>query len=374
VEAIQWAHEAGDMELLARLGTDTDTPSAQQYRQVVGHQGRCRCPCCCGCCCPCWRLPPFAVAASAAAPSPLTPPPLLLQAVAASSGWQWHPLACLLFSAYSRLQAAMCGAEEGAVPPHPAPAPVPAGEAGRTPPAAPHPENGRSWRDLPIGALLELGSRMAGAAAGAAGPAAQLLRRYAGRANRQRDELLVKALGDVLENVADAARVMLDVQQEAAGAAAAGAGAEMAAAGAAAAAATGTAAAAAAAIGAAAGGAAGASAGAEADPAAAGADGVQQPSSSLQQEAWLQPALVLLDAFCCFLGDSGVLPDPHLDHFLAAAACYSPEARSAALQAAAGQLRSERVAALAAAGWPDLGPEVRQALQMPGSRKRQRRQ
>lgn len=66
-------------------------------------------------------------------------------------------------------------------------------------------------------------------------------------------------------------------------------------------------------------------------------------------------------------------PCPQVEHFMAAASCYSPQARMQALAAALPHLSSGRLQALPAAGWPELGPELRQAVQLPGSRKKRRK-
>lgn len=99
-------------------------------------------------------------------------------------------------------------------------------------------------------------------------------------------------------------------------------------------------------------------------------------SAQLGHAAWLLQILLLMDAIAAFAGDDAHLPEPHVQHFLSTAAAFSPAVRAQVLQEAVqeGQLRSGRLKALPAAAWEELDVAVlRQLLQVPSSRKRQRR-
>jgi hypothetical protein len=103
----------------------------------------------------------------------------------------------------------------------------------------------------------------------------------------------------------------------------------------------------------------------------------------LSDASWLQPLLQLMDAECAYFGDeSADLPAECVRDFLVCAAAFSSPARAAAAtQALEGQaLQSSRVRALgepgaaAAVAWQEMGLDLQQLLQMPGNRKRKRKE
>lgn len=101
-------------------------------------------------------------------------------------------------------------------------------------------------------------------------------------------------------------------------------------------------------------------------------------TSILGSSAWLLPQLELLDAVCCFFGeDSTDVPASVAADFVVVAGTFSPEARVQALQDGLQQklLLSSRLQALAGSdAWRDLEPGLQQVIQMPGSRKRKRKE
>jgi hypothetical protein len=103
----------------------------------------------------------------------------------------------------------------------------------------------------------------------------------------------------------------------------------------------------------------------------------------LSNSSWLQTLLQLMDAVCAYFGDeSADLPAEFVKDFLVCAAAFTSPARAAAAsQAAAAQLLdSSRVRALgeasgaAAVAWQEMGLDLQQLLQMPGNRKRKRKE
>jgi hypothetical protein len=90
----------------------------------------------------------------------------------------------------------------------------------------------------------------------------------------------------------------------------------------------------------------------------------------------LAAVVLVMDALAAYTGDDGALEEATVDHFLSAAAALDAAGRAEALAAAAPWLRSGRWASVAAGGggaWVALAPELKAALQLPGSRvKRQR--
>jgi hypothetical protein len=103
----------------------------------------------------------------------------------------------------------------------------------------------------------------------------------------------------------------------------------------------------------------------------------------LSNASWLQPLLQLMDAVCAYFGDeSADLPAEFVRDFLMCAAAFSSPARViAASQALESQaLQSSRVRALGEAGaaaavaWQEMGLDLQQLLQMPGNRKRKRKE
>lgn len=112
------------------------------------------------------------------------------------------------------------------------------------------------------------------------------------------------------------------------------------------------------------------------------AQAVPSMHCSINNSSLLRPLLQFMDAICSFFGDeSADLPAEVVADFIAAAGAFTPAARLEAVsQAAAGQLHSNRVRALAEVGsaaacaWQELAPDLQQLLQMPGSRKRKRKE
>jgi hypothetical protein len=103
----------------------------------------------------------------------------------------------------------------------------------------------------------------------------------------------------------------------------------------------------------------------------------------LSNAGWLQPLMQLMDAVCAYFGDeSADLPAEFVREFLVCAAACSSSARAAAAsQVCESQgLQSSRVRALgeadaaAAVAWQEMGLDLQQLLQMPGNRKRKRKE
>lgn len=86
-----------------------------------------------------------------------------------------------------------------------------------------------------------------------------------------------------------------------------------------------------------------------------------------------------MDAVCCYFGEAADIPEQTVDRFLAVAASFDTAARRQAMEAVAGQLVSSRLLGLTSdltngdSPWQLLGAELKQMIQMPGSRKRKRR-
>jgi hypothetical protein len=99
--------------------------------------------------------------------------------------------------------------------------------------------------------------------------------------------------------------------------------------------------------------------------------------------SWLLHLVQLMDAVCAYFGDeSADLPAEFVKDFLVCAAAFTSPARAAAAsQAAAAELLlSSRVRAFGEAGtaaavaWKEMGLDLQQLLQMPGNRKRKRKE
>jgi hypothetical protein len=320
---------------------------------------------------------------------------LYAAASAASGGRMWHPASCAAFGFFNRLQVALCGETDDLLalqqqtrerqPPAAdadADADATAAHGGGSvsnkgccsscrccdgPPCQDSPPAAAEWRDAAETLLRSALAVLPGCTA--------VLRRYAGAAgqpDKSADSQLVEALTDLMHNLSDACQALAILRGVCAAPGAAGGSRN------------------------------GAGAGVDHSSSSSSSSRVGLCPPDAQEAAvngtlgdgeLLHTPLQLLDALCCYYGDDGELPGMLVEHFVDAARTFTPAARAAAAAAMCcaaaagagaaalgeGVLVSARLRGLAVSGcpvgdaWHDLGAELQQALQLPSSRKRQRR-
>lgn len=343
------------------------------------------------------------------------------ESVRRSSGVQWHPHSCAAFGWLNRMQAALCGdTDELLLLSSSWQAMAAAGAANSSNAVA------------GAGFWLAIATHLFEQALAAVGGCTVVLRQYAaaaGKPDKSADKQLLEAVRDLWANLADACKAMAALQNMAAAEQQQQHKQQIDAEGAAAAAVPGTVAAVAeqgapqaAVVGS--NGLLSSSAGGDEQqpgsssvepvgghvgsdvPAAAAVTGHNMhlaaavskkdaPAAEQHQKtvlvmedvvgnsSWLRHLVQLMDAVCAYFGDeSADLPAEFVKDFLVCAAAFTSPARAAAAsQAAAAELLlSSRVRALGEAGtaaavaWKEMGLDLQQLLQMPGNRKRKRKE